>query len=537
MSKHRSDFVGHEACPRCGSSDNLARYSDGHAVCFSTNCDYFEAAPGGKEGKTTEKKKKSFKFFEGEFKPLGKRKITESTCSKWGYQVGRHGDKTIHIANYYRAGQVVFQKIRYPNKDFIAVGDIEQAGFYGQHMWNFGKMLVITEGEIDALSVSQLQNHKWPVVSIPNGTKGAAKVFRREIEWLEGFETVVIMFDMDEPGQTAAKECAALLSAGKVKIAHLPLKDPNEMLVADKGHEVIAAIWNATPFRPDGIIEGKATWEQFRSKRDVPSVPYPWESMNIKTHGARKGEIVTFTAGTGIGKSTVCREIAHYLIKKGERVGYIALEESVGKTTESLMSIECDTPLHLNPDKFNEEELHKIWMNVFDNDRVYLYDHWGSLDLDNLMARLNYFAKGCQCDWIFLDHISIVISGLDDGDERKLIDVLMTRLRAFVESTKVGMFIVSHLKRPEGRTHEEGGKVSLGHLRGSGSIAQLSDMAIALERDQQGEDNNESTIRILKNRFSGETGQSGILRYVPETGRLIDAGNPFDFPAEAKGEL
>ena len=92
----------------------------------------------------------------------------------------------------------------------------------------------------------------------------------------------------------------------------------------------------------------------------------------------------------------------------------------------------------------------------------------------------------------------------------------MTRLRSLVERTGITLYLVSHLRRSsnDSNTHEEGGRVSLGQLRGSHSIAQLSDSVIALERDQQGEANaNLTTLRVLKNRFSGEVGVATRLTY------------------------
>ena len=41
-----SHFVRHEPCPSCGSKNNLARYSDGHAVCFTGGCDHYERGNG-----------------------------------------------------------------------------------------------------------------------------------------------------------------------------------------------------------------------------------------------------------------------------------------------------------------------------------------------------------------------------------------------------------------------------------------------------------------------------------------------------------
>jgi twinkle protein len=120
---------------------------------------------------------------------------------------------------------------------------------------------------------------------------------------------------------------------------------------------------------------------------------------------------------------------------------------------------------------------------------------------------------------------------MGDGDERRMIDNTMTKLRALVEETKLGLILVSHLKRPEGKGHEEGASTSLAQLRGSAGIAQLSDMVIGLERNQQDtEDRNKTVMRVLKNRFSGETGIACALNYNPETGSMSEehyTENPF----------
>jgi twinkle protein len=152
-------------------------------------------------------------------------------------------------------------------------------------------------------------------------------------------------------------------------------------------------------------------------------------------------------------------------------------------------------------------------------------------------------AKSLDCKWIFLDHLSILVSGQDDGDERKSIDVLMTKLRSLVEETGVGLLLVSHLRRPSGDLgHENGKEVTLSHLRGSASIAHLSDSVIALERNQQSDDEVIScttTIRILKNRYTGETGVCSYLHYDKKSGRMSQIDNPFEdnFENEAQGVI
>ena len=131
---------------------------------------------------------------------------------------------------------------------------------------------------------------------------------------------------------------------------------------------------------------------------------------------------------------------------------------------------------------------------------------------------------GCECKYIFLDHLSIVVSGMESGDERRFIDNTMTMLRSLVEELDFALILVSHLKRPDGRGHEEGGFTSLSQLRGSAGIAQLSAVVIGLERNQQDEESPDTmTVRVLKNRWSGQTGRACYLEYSRETGRLTES--------------
>ena len=147
-----------------------------------------------------------------------------------------------------------------------------------------------------------------------------------------------------------------------------------------------------------------------------------------------------------------------------------------------------------------------------------MFDGFGSYDPDVIYNRIEYLASGLDCKIIFLDHLAILLSGLD-GDERRMIDTTMTRLRSLVERTGISLFLVSHLRRPQGdKGHEDGAKVSLGQLRGSHSISQISDAVIGLERDQQsGSQHADTTVRIIKNRYSGETGIACSLTYNKDT--------------------
>lgn len=513
-----SEFLMHIPCSNCGSSDANSLYSDGHTYCFS--CQTY----GKSEEHMQKVEKKPTTFLTGSHEVLSKRKLTEKTTTFWDYTVTRENDKVIQIANHKtRDGKLVAQKIRTANKDFFVKGDLKEAGLYGQHLWrDKGKSVTVVEGELDALSLSQVFEHKWPVVSVKTGAAGAKKDIKQHIDWLESFDSVVFMFDNDEAGQKHALECAALLSPRKAKIARLPLKDASEMLQAGRQSELIDAFWSAKEFAPDGIISGADLWQEVSTEKEVFTLPYPYVGLNEKIGGCRLGEIVTVTAGSGLGKSQLTREFAYSLLNQGATIGYVALEESSKRTAQGLMSLHLNKLVHL--EDVPKEKLKEAFDATLGTGRVFMYDHWGSTESDNLLSKIRYLARGCECNYIILDHVSIVVSGIEGGDERRIIDNMMTSLRSLTEELNIGLILVSHLRRPSGdKGHEEGVMTSLSQLRGSAAIAQLSDIVIGLERNQQdSETSNQTTLRVLKNRWSGDTGVAGRLDYCKETGRMLE---------------
>lgn len=519
-------------CPDCGSSDALHRYDDGHTHCFS--CDKTTQVDGGQPGETRVKTPSSL-LRDVDIRSIPGRRIKQETAKKFGYGLSTHRGKPVHVAPYFNNGQQVGQKIRDKDKGFEVLGTVTDAELFGQRLWkNGGKRLVIVEGEIDAMSYAQATNLTWPVVSIPSGAAAALKGIKRNLEFIESFDEVVVMFDMDEPGQKAARQVAEFLAPGKAKIASLPLKDASDMLVENRLQELLQAVWNAVSIRPDGIVNGDTLWDAV-SKPIEMGIPYPWDFLNQgMLYGMRPGEITTWVAGSGQGKSAFVAEIAYDLAtKQGLPVGYVALEENCGRTGLRFMGLHVNKPIHLPGYEISPEEREAAFKATLGTSQFWLYDHYGSLDSENLLNKLRFIVKGCGVKCLILDHLSIVVSGMDlDGDERRMIDKTMTDLRSLTEETGANLQLVSHLKRPSGAGHEDGAITSLSQLRGSAAIAQLSDSVIGIERNQQAEqsaDRDVATIRVLKNRYAGITGEAGECRYIRETGRLVPlAAKEFD---------
>lgn len=524
----------HIPCEKCGSHDAATEYTD-HIYCFS--CGAYTRIGG--ERKMS--KSHIIPNDEMEIRELRARGINSDTCRKYGYYISRDDyGHPIQVANYQDEGHVVFQKTRDKDKRFTIRGD-QQKIFYGQHLFSGGKKLIVTEGEIDCLTVSQVQGNKYPVVSVPFGCKSAKEVFKANLEWLNKFDEVIVMFDMDDAGRDAVKTIVGLLPPHKLKIATLPLKDPNECLLANKADDIVRAIWNATEYRPDGILNAKDLKEEFFAKeKDIKSYDFPWcPALTQMTQGIRKGEMLLLTAGTGIGKSTMAREIAFKLkMQDGMKVGMVMLEENKNKTLRDLMSISVGKPLHLLWNNIDKKELEPIYDALFGDGGFCLYDHFGSIESDNLLEMIRYLIVAEGCDFVIFDHVSIAVSGLDESsmNERKAIDMLMTQLRSLIEETGAGIVVVSHLRKGDTKAtpFEQGGTISLDDLRGSGTLKQLPDTILALERNQQADDEsmrNTLKIRVLKCRWNGNTGIAGYVRF-NKSKNVIEDVDPLEIKEE-----
>lgn len=542
MSAH-GECVDHVPCPECGSSDNVAQYEDGYEKCFGMGCEYYKMPEGEAPNPRprTARKPKYDTISDYEIRPLAKRNISEETCAKWKYGIGRFNNKNVHVANYITDGKVVGQKLRFANKDFLTLGDFKNVGLFGQHLWrDGGKSLVITEGEIDALSVSQLFNNKWPVVSLPNGAKSARRAIQNELEWVLKFEKVVLMFDNDEAGQMAVQDVVGLLPPGKVKIAQLPLKDANAMLVEGRGAEVVSAFWDAKTYRPDGILNIGDVRDAALKPIEL-GVSWPWSELTEVTYGRRDGEVYAIGAGTGVGKTDLFTQcIKHDAVDLDIKCGVLYLEQPAVETVRRIAGKLAGKKFHIPDGGWTVDELSDAIEQLDATDNVFLYNHFGTSDWETIQSRIRYMVVSLGCRHIYLDHLTALAAHAED--ERRELEAIMADIAGMAQELGFKFHFISHLTTPDGKPHEEGGRVTVRHFKGSRAIGFWSHFMLGLERDQQAseESRNISTLRVLKDRYSGAaTGFTMGLAYDHDTGLLSgcpvpdkDAGKKHGFKDE-----
>lgn len=571
-----SKIIGDTSCPACvekgkdRTGNHLMLFEDGGAFC--NRCGYSE-----NKGTFTKPKVK----FKVEWTPqaiaeaikyvnensairsLEGREIKAHVCKHFGVRVAlSEEDGTTQTERYYpvyniESGEQQSYKVKTNNNNgeksrIYAKGPLTDGALFGSHcLPPKGKKLFITEGEDDALALYQaIYEHcdpKWrrsiAVVSLLYGAGSADKELLDNQAILSRFQEYVLCFDMDQAGDEAARKVCNVVDRSKLWQATYDEKDANDMVKAGLSKELYFAVLQPSKPRPEKIIKGSEITLEELKRPLAKGIQTIYPILNAKMRGFRYGdgggELSVFCAGSGMGKTTAAREIMYdFNSRYGLRLGHIFLEEQYRKTGQSLIALDNNVPLAAfreNPTLISDEAIDHSYNKLINNGRTFFMRHFGSLESESLMEYMWWLSVNAGCNFIMLDHISMVVSGQDASaqGERKDLDILMTKLAAFCEESGTSVLAIVHLKRPEnGKSFNEGTQISLSHLRGSAAIEQLSHNIVAIEGNQQGNSPNERIMRLLKNREWGDLGVADTLNYNPDTGRLLPAHAVLKKPKE-----
>ena len=540
MGKETS-FIKHTSCEPCGSSDANAVYSDGSTYCFSCK----KTNPSGTEETDIEFNVVQSHLSLEEIANLpieGFRNISKKVLYNAGVKIEYDENRNI-ISHFYpitvNKKVKAYKKRIVATKDFRSIGKAEVPELFNQCNSGKRKNLVITEGEVDCLSILEMLTKakaQFDVVSIVNGAQSARRNIASNLEFINKYEKVFLAFDNDEHGIEAAKDVAHIIKPGKAHIVNSIHKDANEALCKEQNDSYLQDIWSAKTYKPDNFVSGEKIWDAFKERSTVKSIPYPdcLKGLNDKLFGMRLGEITLFTSGTGSGKSTVVKEtILNLLDNTEDKIGLISLEESIGDTATKLIGMSINKNIRM-PEDVTEEEARKGYEKVFGDERLILLDHQGSVADTSLLDRIEYLAA-LGCNYLILDHITIAVSeGVDGATGNEAVDKVMSSLLKIVKRYNIHLTLISHLRKSsgEGKSFEEGIMPNLDSIKGSGSIKQISFDIIGFARNMMASEKSDRNIvkfAVLKSRFSGDTGSAGQASYNSSTGRLNYSENNLAF--------
>lgn len=545
-------IIGDAPCPSCRSQgrdstgNHLILFENGNKYC--NRCGYKEIVSGNKEEEeyplnTIESIKKLPTL------DIPERGLKKDFLEEYGIKTSvdpETGEVAEAFFPVYSNGKLSGYKVR-PLKEkkfFKAAGSLKDAELFGQHKFSGGRFIIVTEGEFDAVAMRQMLHNEgknYRVVSLPNGAN--ASDFARNIEYLNSFDTVVLAFDQDEPGQKAALACAEMLKPGAARIMSMPEKDANDCL--QSGVTILRHLNNAKPYQNDSIISVADAFSEAMSREPIASLPYPegWDELNRLTRGIRLGEIDTWVAGTGSGKSSFIRELIYNIVQtEAGNVAILSVEEDEATIASDLIGLHVGRRLRFREeleaapkDKIDEA------INLF-KDRVHILKTEAIAQADNfsgLLDKLRYMYHYLDCRYFFLDHAHGIVLDITNksSDDGSGIDQLVGGLNRLKKELGIYINLIAHTRKTGtgGGSFEEGDVPSPDDIKGSGSIKQYSSGIFALSRNRLDPDpyvRNTTMITVWKCRFTGQTGHADKLHYNSH-GRL----EPANFEEEAEEEL
>ena len=502
----------HAPCPCGKSSDAYSEWDDGHGYCFSCS-KYFELdmseslteGPGEPKPKpSTPTPKRPFTLQVGPY-----RGFQETTIRKYGCQL-RIGEDGTPFAIQYPYGEGL--KVRTFPKEFHQEGVCKDQGLFGAGLWESGaaKAVTIVEGEDDAFAAYEMLGSKYPVVSVQSSSTAKRDVLT-SYQWLAGFEKIYLALYNDPQGQKATEQITKLFDYNKLyHVKFNKFKDADEYHKNDAAKDFVGAWWAASRYVPEGVVSSFSAVDEVLDGRSLePIASYPFPTLQDMSYGVRQSEVVLITAESGVGKTEFVRAIEHHLIKNYDYpIGIIHLEEEKERAIKGLVGYEMQRPIHLPGFEMDVQRIKDGWRNLVRTDnRVHLYSHFGADDPDVILDTIRFMSGAAECRFIFLDHITMLVTGLETDDERRKLDYLSTKLGTMARELDHTLFLVSHVNS-EGGTH------------GSKNIHRISDIRIHLERDLMASDpavRDRVGLTVLKNRYGSKTGSAGHLVFNPET--------------------
>ena len=534
-------------CIECGSSDagHLYQQDDGSVDFFCFSCETYLTPE-----KTAELYNEGFDekgdvvtedfnwVFDLECRGWRERRIGKEVSELYGIRTEfENGEVNRRFYPVTEGGEITGFRVRTKDKDFYSIGKCKSnSEFFGQSLFSAGgKFLVITGGQEDAASLQQALKIKKPnfttaIVSPTNGEQSTAKQIKANFEWVTSFEKVIFMLDNDQVGKEATQEAVKLLKPGQAYIANLNLKDPNEYVKNHLDNDLVSAFWKAERYSPIDLMTLGDMWDDFEKSAKQSIIPFPAEFDQLNSMlggGVAVGEVTVIGALTSIGKSAMVNNLVYsFFTETDKKIGLLYLESTPREIVSNLLSIHMEENLALKkPQELDMSRLKKEFIQMVKEDnRILSINHQGAFaSMDDLFKKLEWMVKAQGTEIVVIDPIQ---AGVPSNDNTH-IDEFMDSVLKLAKQTDATIFVVSHMRKPEGKDPHA---VSEYELKGSSSINQISFNTILLSRDKSAEDENvrnSTRLQVVKCRRTGFTGEAGWLRYDPYKAKMYACDNPY----------
>ena len=514
--------VAHQPCPyvSCGSSDAFSYNTDKMVgKCHACNTGYPSKYPTQEWAKekyptkgfedtmnvTSFTPKRIETHSEGRYTNM--RGINANTMQD--FNVKTYDDRQEYI---YPSGGIKVRRLE--EKAFYAKDGFKGDELFGMNLFPAGcsKMVTITEGELDALSVAQMLKSQYtnPVVSLPSATP-SKKLWENCGDWLRSFDKIILSVDTDDAGNALADKMSRLFPNKIYRVQHGQFKDANDFLTNGRASDFKNLWWKPVKHTPENVLN---TSDQFlKLYTDTPEhtyYPTGIEALDDKILGLMQGHFTVFKAPTGIGKTELMRYMEYSMLQQGVPIAAWHLEETKLRSLLGLVSYDVGdnlTRADLIESKGADSLVREAINNITKDENFYQFYLGDGQGTDELIEQIRYFAVACDCKFVFFEPIQDVVVGTSEDSKEQMLADLSIRLSKLAAELNIGIVTIAH-------TNENGDP------KYCKMIGQRASVIIDLSRDKNAdniEERNTTYLKVEKNRPCSEEGAAGMLRFSTDT--------------------
>jgi twinkle protein len=454
----------------------LTRKPDGAVVYHCHHCletGSVQPQRGFKLAAVPQKEIISKKLEARHYKYLQSRGITQETADKMKlFSADKFFSRLNKTADaigfpYFRDGALVAAKYRsFPEKDFTQdTGGAHD--FFGLHLVEKGKPLVIVEGEIDCLTLMQagIEN----AVSVPAGAPikvADGKVLPSEDkkfsyvwnarEILDAAPYVILATDQDAPGQALAEELARRIGKEKCRVAKFNKKDLNEVYLGDpseiddpseKGARVRAVLDSATAYPIAGLSDAATYADRLNdlySKGTGKGFSTGFKSVDM-VYTVAPGQLTVVTGYPSSGKSNFVDQLMVNLAKESDwKLAVCSFENQPEIHISRLMEIYTKKRFFDGKDRMTQAEKDDAFKWV--NEHFLFIDSNGeeASTLESVLERARVAVKRIGIRGLVIDPYNYLDLNRETFTETEAISNMLTKVQKFCKAHDVHVWFVAH---------------------------------------------------------------------------------------------
>jgi replicative DNA helicase len=248
-------------------------------------------------------------------------------------------------------------------------------------------------------------------------------------------------------------------------------------------------------------------------KTPVTGLETGFVDLDRITAGLHPSDLIIIAARPGLGKTSLCLNIAEHLaIRNHKSVGIFSLEMSKEQLVKRLLCSEARIDAHrVNTGYLNKEDWHRLSRTSGDLSETRIFiDDSANIKVPELRSKARRLSMEHGLDLIIVDYLQLM-SGSNVRYENRTQEIsqISRGLKGIAKELAVPLIAVSQLSRAvESRTGEHR-RPQLSDLRESGSIEQDADLVLFIYREDMvnpNEENDGLAELIIGKQRNGPTG-------------------------------